>query len=288
VQFVLSEVQKLRLLLGSDLTVAAAAAEAQREEIAADIVAADRAEVASFGRRSVARLLEAPTEIPAPRRRWVGLPSAPLLAAMAAVVALLAGIVPSSGWFGRAGVAPLTASFDSFRARFTTDQPAAQVLANVNATPGALAPLIAAAPTDPAAAERALALLQLAKRMLESQHLPDSAYLLAPLQQLLEQLQVTVQQSAHVPATNSPALVKVLLLPSPSPAAPGPSAAPKTGPNPSAPAHRSARTNDQPAAPSPTSSPSATASPSTSATPKPSPSTFPPLPGPSPGHVGIP
>ncbi len=82
----LREVDGLRLTLEADLSVAAAATEAGALQVAADVVAADQAEVARFERRSLAHLRDRGPRRRVPTLLWRAAPVVPVAAAAAAVV----------------------------------------------------------------------------------------------------------------------------------------------------------------------------------------------------------
>jgi hypothetical protein len=100
----LEDMRDLRLTLAADLNAAAGAAEHGADRIAADIVEADRQELARFARVADQRLLRlqrlttAGPEAPKWRRRVVvALPVVPVVGAMALSAAAATGVLPVPG-----------------------------------------------------------------------------------------------------------------------------------------------------------------------------------------------
>lgn len=272
----LREVDTLRSTIRRDLTLAATAAEAGADDLAGWLLLGEGGEVRAFEERALAHLAaatatatttaEAPV-VPAPRRTSRMLPAAPLVAAAAAVVGFLTGIVPGTG-------APAVSSPNTSNAALQSYAQLAR-LASDGASPtrlsaaavrfhASLAPLVASAGANPAAAEKAIALLQSERAVIAGE--ADSPVLRAVLAQadaLVLRLQATLPRR--------PARI-VLPLP---PVAHDDDKRASTAPKSSA----SAKPSPSPSV-SPTPAPSASASPapSGSARPSPSPSDTGPLP----------
>jgi hypothetical protein len=154
----LREVDGLRLTLETDLTLAAAAVESGIPKMASEILESDRDALRRFEERALGHLAELDT--PAPRRSvWKQAHAAPIVAA-AALVGVLAGVVPQV--VGPSGVNPTTvAASDSLeRLQELAEQgDSAQVRAASAELHRQLASVVANASADPAAAQTALLLL---------------------------------------------------------------------------------------------------------------------------------
>jgi hypothetical protein len=266
----LREVDELRSTMRRDLTLAATAAEAGADDLAGWLLLGDDGKIRTFEERALAHLHELEERelldelpvavVPAPRRRARRmLPAAPMVAACAALFGFLTGSVPGvSG----STAAPSTSNvaLDSY---FRLTDLASKGASDSSITAAAqqfhadLAPLVAAAGTDPAAAEKAIALLRSERAVFASG--VDSPALRAVLRQadlLVARLQAQLPRKPLRPTVVMPA--------------PQQQSQPKSSPT---------------AKPTPKPSPSATASPKPS--PKPSPTTSPqpapsstnPLPG---------
>jgi hypothetical protein len=270
----LREVDGLRTTLRRDLTLAATAVEAGDNDLAGWLLLGDGGEVRAFEDRALAHLSAmAETEsaveplIPAPRRARTArmMPAAPLVAAAAAIVGFLTGVVPGTG--GSPVTSPRTsnAALDSY-AHLTQ-------LASNGASPSRLsaaaqkfhadlAPLVAAAGTNPAAAEKAIALLQSERAVIAGE--ADSPALRAVLAQadlLVQRLRATLPRRLVrpvvpiAPQQSEPRHSSTGPKSSPS-AKPSASPSPKVSPKPSP-------------SPSPTSPPQPAASPTSSSNPIP-------------------
>jgi hypothetical protein len=258
----LREVDTLRSTMRRDLSLAATAAEAGESDLAGWLLLGEGGEVRAFEERALAHLgalekLSQPTTVlpeevlPAKRRVPRMLPAAPLVAAAAAVIGFLTGAVPTGGL----GVStPKTTN--------TAMQSYAQLtqLASDGASPSrisaaakefheALAPLVASAGNNPAAAEKAIALLQSERAVIAGE--ADSPALRAVLAQadaLVRKLQATLPRKtvrppvviAPAPPADEPkrqtssAKPSASAKPSPSASAgekPSPSASPKASPS---------------------------------------------------------
>ena len=219
----IGDVHALRLTLTTDLTIAAAALDADAPQIAADVVEHERVEVAAFERRALAHLseLEAaravvgvhpPVVVPLARSpRWRSLPAASLAAAAAAVAGLLSlAAAPAPAGDGPtvrvAQTQPLHESYADYRSLATRGAAAHEVLAAADALHRSLAPLIARAATDPAAARQVLQVLQLEQQLLLDARPPGMAELLDQARRLVARvtavLPVTLPRVA-VPAASS-------------------------------------------------------------------------------------
>ena len=200
----IGDVHALRLTLTTDLTIAAAALDADAPQIAADVVDHERIEVAAFERRALAHLSEleaaravvgihpAPV-IPAARGpRWRGLPAASLAAAAAAIAGLVSlAAAPPPGTSGNgptvnvAQTQPLHESYADYRKLATRRAAAHEVLAAADALHRSLAPLIARAAADPAAARQVLQVLHLEQQLLLEARPPGMAQLLDQARRLV-------------------------------------------------------------------------------------------------------
>jgi hypothetical protein len=263
----LREVDQLRSTLRQDLSLAAAAAEAGADDLAGWLLLGEDGQIRAFEERALAHLATATaepatptttgaTEIPTPRRAHRMLPAAPLVAAAAAIVGFLTGVVPGGG----TGVtAPKTsnAALQSYAqlARLASSGASPRRLGAAAAQFHAdLAPLMSSAGTNPAAAEKAIALLQSERAVISGEG--DSPELLAVLAQadaLVRRLQATLPRHPARPAAPLPTLPRddtkrasaapkssPAAKPTPSPAPtrppaprPSPSATPKPTPSPS-------------------------------------------------------
>jgi hypothetical protein len=190
----LREVDELRSVMRRDLSLAATAAEAGADDLAGWLLLGEDGRVKSFEERALAHLaaLEscetdepaaAITPLPAPRRKARMLPAAPFVAAAAAVVGFLTGVVPGTG-------SPVTSpktSNSAMQSYAQLAQLASSGASTSRLTAAAqqfhkdLAPLVAAAGSNPAAAEKAIALLQSERAVIAGQG--DSPALQAVLAQ---------------------------------------------------------------------------------------------------------
>ena len=265
----LRDVDELRSTMRRDLSLAATAAQAGETDLAGWLLLGDDGRIRTFEERALAHLheleageaLDEAPAVPVQRRRRRLLPAAPMVAACAALFGFLTGSVP--GVSGSVE-SPSTSNvaLDSY-ARLTTL--AANGGSDDSITAAAeqfhadLAPLVAAASTDPIAAEKALALLRSERAVFASG--VDSPALRAVLRQadiLVARLQASLPRKP---------LRHTVVLPAPQQQSqPTSSPAPKASATPK---------------PSPTASPapSPKATPTASAKPSPAPSSSNPLPG---------
>ena len=271
----LREVEDLRSTIRRDLTLAATAAEAGADDLAGWLLlgsdgAVRRFEDSAHAHLEAAELAElvASPVIPAPRRFARLLPAAPMVAAAAALFGFLTGVVPGS--LGTGVTSPQTsntAALDSYAqlTRLATSGASdSTISAAARRFHADLAPLVAAAGTDPAAAEKAIALLQSEHAVISSEG--DSPALRAVLAQadaLVRKLQATLpghrlrtpvvvplpqpqdqprrqqsepQSSTAPKASPSPSPTKASPKPSPSPAG---TASPTASPSPDGPLPKS-------------------------------------------------
>ncbi|MDT7538879.1 MAG: hypothetical protein QOI82_2464 [Actinomycetota bacterium] len=274
----LREVDNLRSTMRRDLTLAATAADAGADDLAGWLLLGSDGEVRAFEERALSRLhaLQAADEadqadetaaaalIPAPRRVARMLPAAPLVAAAAAVIGFLTGGIPGTG--GSPVTSPKTSnaaqSYAQLTALAANGASASRISAAAERFHSDLAPLVATASSNPAAAMRAIDLLQSERAVIAGE--ADSPALRAVLAQadlLVRKLRAKLPHSTVVvpvgPGTNSG---------SRSSSAPKSSASAKPSPSPSP-------------KPSPKPSPSASPKPSSSASPSSSPSDGGPFPG---------
>lgn len=282
----LREVDTLRCSMRRDLSLAATAVAVGADDMAGWLLLGQGGEVRAFEERALAHLAAATTEpvpaaapvpsaIPAPRRRpW--LPAAPLVAAAAAIVGFLTGAVPTPGGSGVTTPATSNAALQSYAqlARLASDGASPNRL-NAAAVRfhQSLAPLVASARTNPAAAEKALALLQSERAVMAGES--DSPVLRAVLAQadaLVLRLQATLPRRT----------TRVVV-----PAVPVPHDEQRTSPAPkSSPAPRPTPSPTPSAAASPTAAPKPSQTPASAPKPSPSPSDAGPLPH-SPGTLPV-
>lgn len=207
----ISELQALRLTMGTDLSLAAGALDADAPEVAAEVIEADRAELAAFRLRAEARLaalsaLAAPA-VPAPagppplyRRvaRSRLLPAAPVLAAAAVAVAISTGALPAPGHGGDGfRPQPAASSWQAF-SRAASDRSSTAVLAAARQLHQSVESLIAEAPHNPTAGAQAMLLLQMERAILLQDQPPGTPQLLAQAQSLVERLTAALP---HLPTT---------------------------------------------------------------------------------------
>lgn len=267
----LGEVRELRLTFVADLSTAAGAVEAGAPEVAADILDADRDELARFFRMADDRLRElerAAHRDPAPagadvvalptrraharRRIAVALPAIPLVGALTMAAAAAAGVLPvpgtstaSSPRHGTSAIADEKSALQQFASVVDSDPSAQQVIAAANKLHQQIVAMIATSNGDPAQASAIAQLLQEERALLLSKQPPGAQVVLAATRSLITQLDghsktivvpVASPQPADVPTTSP----KPTASPSPSPsktAKPSPtpthSSSPKPSPSPS-------------------------------------------------------
>lgn len=242
----LREVDDLRLTLETDLSLAASAVESGAPHLAAAILSSDRDALHRFEERALDHL--AALDTPAPRKSvWAQAHAAPIIAA-AALVGLLAGVVPHVVTPSSDTPAQTVAASDSLQRlqelaeRGDTDQ----VRAASFQLHAQLADVAANAKTDPVAAQTALLLLSYEQSAIvrsgDSKALAD---VLRQSQALARAIAAALPASARHPAPSI----------EPGPGASEPSASPKPKPRPSATSSPKPKPSAS-AKPSPSSSPS--------------------------------
>ncbi|MCU1674253.1 MAG: hypothetical protein JWN77_2366 [Frankiales bacterium] len=204
----LREVDDLRCTLRRDFSLAATAADAGEDELAGWLLLGEDGEVRSFEERALAHLheLEArqeplPAVEPRTKRRVRMLPAAPLVAACAALFGFLGGGLP--GISDSSSTLPQTSnvSMDAY-ARVAdlatsgaSDHSISEAAAAFHAE---IAPLVAVGASNPAAVEKAIALLR-SERVVIASSGPDSPALRAVLRQadlLVARLQASLPRKA--------------------------------------------------------------------------------------------
>ena len=186
----------LRLTLAGDLAAAAGAVDADRDDVAADIVAADRRELADFLARSRAVLDEParPAAFARHRRRvLITLPAIPLVGALAASAAAAMGVLPTqlhhhARVVVSAPAAPISSTFHEFVTVVDGDPSASQVVAAATALHEQIAALIATSPNNASGVREVAKLLQLEQALLMRKQPPGSAIVLAASRLLAQQL----------------------------------------------------------------------------------------------------
>lgn len=284
----LDDMRELRMTLAADLSAAAGATEDGANDVAGQIVDADRREVAAFVRRAIGRLsalepddatppVPVPTAFPnVPRPRWrrrvlVSLPAIPLIGAVAMSAAAAAGLLPvpghTSGHVVRPAphaAAPVTSTFTQFEAVLDSDPSPAQLIRAATALHRQLAALIATAQANPGHVTEVARLLQMEQALLLRKQPPGSDVVLAESRKLAAKL------------------LKLAPVVSPS-SQPTPASVPTSQSSP--PHHTQPTPSSTPSShPSKAATPSPTATHSTSPTPSSSSSNG--YPGPLPGSLG--
>ena len=265
----LREVDKLRSIMRRDLSLAATAVDAGADDLAGWILLGQDGEVRAFEERALAHLsaleagehdeddAEVAASIPAQHRAGRMLPAASLVAAAAAIVGFLTGVVPGTG--GATDTAPKTSnaalSYAQLAHLAASGADATDISEAAERFHADLAPLVAAAGSNPAAAENAIQLLQSERAVIAGQ--ADSPALRAVLAQadlLVRRLRATLPRAtqagvpvAPVPERRASAPPKSSPAPKVSPS-PSPKASPKASasPSPSARATSSASPSDGP------------------------------------------
>ncbi|MDQ1683751.1 MAG: hypothetical protein QOC82_488 [Frankiaceae bacterium] len=270
----LGEVRDLRLTFVADLASAAGAVELGATDVAADILDADRAELARFFQVADDRLREleraAHREQPATadvipiasrsrtrRRVAVALPAIPLVGALTMAAAAAAGVLPIPGT-STSNTPAQHASANTvennalrqFASVVNGDPSAQQVMAAANKLHQQIVALIATSKGDPAQANAIAQLLQAERQLLLSKQPPGAQAVLAATSSLITQL------TGHAKTVVTPAIVS----PRPAYVAPQPTASSKPSPTPTKTA-KSSPTPTHSSSPSPSSSPSSSSSP---------------------------
>lgn len=274
----LREVDDLRATMRRDLTLAATAVDAGDEDLAGWLLLGQDGEVRAFEERALSHLSSLQADeaddsdlgalIPAPRRIRRMLPAAPLVAAAAAVIGVLTGAIPGTG---TPVTSPKTSnaaqSYAQLASLAATGASPSRISAAAQKFHSDLAPLVATASTDPAAAQRAIDLLQSERAVIAGE--ADSPALRAVLAQ-------------------ADLLVRKLRAKLPRPAVVVPAGPTTTNGSRSSSGPRSTASPKASASPSPSASPKPSPKPSPSASPKPSSSPAPsssPDNGPFPGTL---
>lgn len=247
----LQDIGDLRLTLAADLRAAAAATEDGATDVASDIVAADREEIARFRRIAemrmarLQRLAVAEPEAPRWRRRVAfTLPAVPLVGAMAVSAAAVTGVLPVPGSHQQhqsapvvaAPSSPVAASLQELQSVVDNHQASARdVIAAARALHRQLAMLIATTSDDPQQAAEVAELLRMEQDMLLRAQPPGASVVLDATRRLARQL-VNTATAQPKPAPNSTVLPKPLPTSTPksrksSSAAPKQSSSPKPSPS---------------------------------------------------------
>lgn len=224
----LRDVDDLRLTLETDLTLAASAVEAGNPAVALEILDSDSKSVRKFEDRALEHLADL-EEPPHRRRIWANVHAGPVVAA-AALVAVLAGVVPQALQphdSGAANYAAATSTVERIQ-ELAAQGETAQVRVAANQLHAQLASVLTVANTDPAAAQQALMLLSYEQSAIV--HSGDSVALADVLRQAAA---LASAIRAALPPGARPAEPKVGVQPAPS-AAPKPQSSPKPSPKPSA------------------------------------------------------
>jgi hypothetical protein len=252
IEGLLEEMHDLRMTLAADLSVAAGAADAGAEDVARDIIEADRAELARFARVANIRLEgldrprpQAPAARPAWRRRIaVALPVVPVVGAMALSAAAATGVLPVPGATHRANPPAVRADDRSPATTYQQlvdvldgDPSASQVIAAASKLHRQLRNLIAASPNDPDKTAEIAQLLRMEQSLLLRTQPPGASVVLNATRKLAARLVTVVPDPTITPTlvpTAQPHSHKpehhAVPSPSASPDAEAPSAKPATNP----------------------------------------------------------
>ena len=275
----LGDIDALRLTLQTDLTLAAAALEADAAGLAAELVDSDLAELRAFGGRAAHRLAgldageteveqpadETPAPVAMPRRRILS--AAPLMAAAAALIGFVA-FVPDRGGLQSPDTTMTSAAMAGWELNRLAREGAPDEALRLAAMElnDELAELIAQAATDPAAAQQALMLLDSTTPVLagedETGVLRDVLAEARALRERLQETLPTVAQRASRPTRTVVRAVPTTLprferqqperqQTSSAPASAKPTASPKPSPS-AAPTSPPPAPSPQPSSPSPT------------------------------------
>jgi len=241
----LREVDGLRHTFETDLTLAAAAAEAGSPAIAVGILEGDRADLAAFEQRALGHLSELAVSdplTPGTARRF-RVPALPFVAA-AALVGFLVGVVPSTVTPGpnevNTSTVAATGSLEELRDLVATGT-TSQVRAAATTMHAQLLAVVAQAGSNPEAAQQALLLLSYERDAIAQGG--DSAAL---RDVLMQSTALTIKIRNALPASVRHIVPVAPVLPTPQPSAspkpapttakatPSPSASPKPKPTASA------------------------------------------------------
>lgn len=257
------DVERLRLTLASDLSVAAAAVDNSEERIAGDIVDADRREMAEFAERTLQRLGQDRSRKRAttsPRKALVRV--GPALLAAACAAAVLVSSVPSPAT--RPAVSPISTVTRSLAAfRDAVLQQTGDTSAVMNAAArlrASIASLLLQARDNPATASQLVQVLRTEEDLLLAVRPSGTAFLLPEVTQLLAQLSRSAVPASHAA---QPVLPTPPPMPGPAPVtaprAPQPSTSTAKSPYPASSSSPGATSTAKPS-PSPSPSASSTSS----------------------------
>lgn len=253
----LREVDVLRGALRSDLTLAATAAGAGEDHLAAWLLSQEDERVAAFEERVLVHLAAVdlePVATVARKRRVLMGPAAPIVAAAAAVIGFVVGVVPER--VTTTSPSTSAAAMESFAdvSRLTrTDASPAEVSAAADRLYADIAELVESAASDPAAAEQALLLLESGTLMLSSSENSEDE---VALRRVIAQAKRLVLQLRRSLPSPPPALAPVPVLPQREPSAQAKPSSPAPKPSSSPAARPSNQPSPQPPAPSSSPSPS--------------------------------
>ena len=254
VDALVQEMRDLRLVLDVDLTMAAAAVDAEEPTIAGDVIDQDIKLVRDFEQRAREKLAAAiPQQRRWPRRVIATLAVVPTLSVAVAAAAVGIGTVNQRSAPTGSSIAAATESYEQLTRYVSTGASAQKVLAvaaHLNAT---LQHLVATAATNPAAASAALRLLRLEQQVFLKNSTPGLAVLVQQAEQIVAALKPYMSPAAAAAVQHAQFL---LARKAQQQKAAAPEASKSASPKPN---------------PSPTASPSPTPTPTTSSTPSPSP-----------------
>ena len=271
----LGEVRELRLTFVTDLSTAAGAVEAGATDVAADILDADRAELARFFEAADDRLREleraahrepatnvvamrSRPRSPARRRIAVALPAIPLVGALTMAAAAAAGVLPipgtstATGHHGTVSIATENNALRQFETVVNSDPSASQVIAAAQKLHQQIVQMMQTSAGDPAQANAIAQMLQAEQALLESKRPPGAQGVLDAIPTLINAL------ASHTTPVATPPIAS----PKPAAVAPASTTSPKPSPSPSKTAKPSP-TPTHSSSPSPSSSPSSSSTPGT-------------------------
>jgi hypothetical protein len=231
----LGQIGELRLSLAADMGLLASAVELEAYDIATEVVDGERDDLAAFAGRTTATLAAAAATGPAARRPWTrslraAVPLTPALAAAAALIGVLAGVVPtpvvppSDRTPATSAAASSYAELHRLQAHGASARALRQAAHGLHAE---VARVMALAGEDPAAAEVALRLLAREVTGLDDdEQRADLRSVLAESQRLIAALQSAVTGvRAGLPAPEAVGIAvpvrDVAATPLPAPSAPG-------------------------------------------------------------------
>ena len=236
IEALLNDVSALRLTLDTDLTVAAAAAESDRIDVAAEIIELDCAEVAKFAERATSKLTMASAEAEAAvadmpeqrrptRRLRFAMAAAPVTLAAAAIIAVFGVSHTDNRVQAQSTTRPqLMATYTTFSELAASNRDPEKFAAIGRQLNNSLALLIAQAANDPRMASQALRILEAEQYLLTRNHPSGGDALLRQAQALVRQLQAKVPSSvltlAPVPVAPHPPVL-TLVVPTSSPTSDG-------------------------------------------------------------------